>query len=158
MPGRERCLVAHPINPPYLLPAVEVVPALWTDLATLARARETFESIGMVPMAMTRELDGFVLNHLQSAFVYEAFRLVAEGYVTAKDLDRAVANGLGPRWSFMGPFETADLNAPGGIRQYVERSALMCARIVSSQTATCDWGAALDGGIEAEGAASLPRG
>jgi 3-hydroxyacyl-CoA dehydrogenase len=158
VPGRGRCLVAHPINPPYLLPAVELVPAPWTDAATLARARETFESIGMVPMAMTRELDGFVLNRLQSAFVYEAFRLVAEGYVTAADLDRAVANGLGPRWSFMGPFETADLNAPGGIRQYVERYAPLCARIVASQTAACDWAAALDGGIEAERAAALPRG
>ncbi len=157
VPGRERCLVAHPINPPYLLPAVELVPAPWTDPAIVARARATMESIGMVPMAMTREADGFVLNRLQSAFVYEAFRLVAEGYVTAQDLDRAVANGLGPRWSFMGPFETIDLNAPGGIRQYVERYAPLCARIVASQTTPCDWPAALDGGIEAERAAALPR-
>lgn len=157
VPGRERCLVAHPINPPYLLPAVELVPAPWTDPAIVARARAIMESIGMVPMVMIREADGFVLNRLQSAFVYEAFRLVAEGYVTAQDLDRAVANGLGPRWSFMGPFETIDLNAPGGIRQYVERYAPLCARIVASQTAPCDWQAALDGGIEAERAAALPR-
>ncbi len=157
VPGRERCLVAHPINPPYLLPAVELVPAPWTDPAIVARARAIMESIGMVPMAMIREADGFVLNRLQSAFVYEAFRLVAEGYVTAQDLDRAVANGLGPRWSFMGPFETIDLNAPGGIRQYVERYAPLCARIVASQTTPCDWRAALDGGIEAERAAALPR-
>ncbi len=157
VPGRERCLVAHPINPPHLLPAVELVPAPWTDPAVVARARAIMESIGMVPMAMTRELDGFVLNRLQSAFVYEAFRLVAEGYVTAADLDRAVANGLGPRWSFMGPFETSDLNAPAGIRQFVERYAPLCARIVATQTAACDWGAALDGGIEAERAAALPR-
>jgi 3-hydroxyacyl-CoA dehydrogenase len=157
VPGRHRCLVAHPINPPYLLPAVELVPAPWTDPATVERAREVLQSIGMVPMAMTRELDGFVLNRLQSAFVYEAFRLVAEGYVTAEDLDRAVANGLGPRWSFMGPFETIDLNAPGGIRQYVERYGPLCARIVASQTTRCDWQAALDGGIEAERTAALPR-
>ena len=155
--GRERCLVAHPINPPYLLPAVELVPAPWTDPAVMAKARENLESVGMVAMAMTRELDGFVLNRLQSAFVYEAFRLVAQGYVSAADLDRAVHNGLGPRWSFMGPFETIDLNAPGGIAQYVERYAPLCERLVESQREPCDWQAALDGGIQAERDADLPR-
>jgi 3-hydroxyacyl-CoA dehydrogenase len=155
--GRERCLVAHPINPPYLLPAVELVPAPWTDPAVMARAKANLESVGMVAMTMTRELDGFVLNRLQSAFVYEAFRLVAQGYVSAADLDRAVHNGLGPRWSFMGPFETIDLNAPGGIAQYVERYAPLCERLVESQTAPCDWRKALDGGIQAERDAELPR-
>ena len=156
--GRERCLVAHPINPPYLLPAVELVPAPWTDPAVMAKAKANLESVGMVAMTMTRELDGFVLNRLQAAFVYEAFRLVDQGYVSAADLDRAVHNGLGPRWSFMGPFETIDLNAPGGIAQYVERYAPLCERLVESQTASCDWQAALDEGIQAERDAELPRG
>lgn len=156
--GRERCLVAHPINPPYLLPAVELVPAPWTDAGVMAKAKANLESVGMVAMTMTRELDGFVLNRLQSAFVYEAFRLVAQGYVSAADLDRAVHNGLGPRWSFMGPFETIDLNAPDGIAQYVERYGPLCERLVESQRAPCDWQAALDGGIQAERDADLPRG
>lgn len=156
--GRERCLVAHPINPPYLLPAAELVPAPWTGADAMAKARTNLESVGMVAMTMTRELDGFVLNRLQAAFVYEAFRLVDQGYVSAADLDRAVHNGLGPRWSFMGPFETIDLNAPGGIAQYVERYAPLCARLVESQTDPCDWQAALDGGIQAEREAELDRG
>ncbi|MHA1154215.1 MAG: 3-hydroxyacyl-CoA dehydrogenase NAD-binding domain-containing protein, partial [Alphaproteobacteria bacterium] len=155
--GRERCLVAHPINPPYLLPAVELVPAPWTDAGVMAKAKANLESVGMVAMTMTRELDGFVLNRLQSAFVYEAFRLVSQGYVTAADLDRAVHNGLGPRWSFMGPFETIDLNAPSGIAQYVERYAPLSERLVESQTEPCDWQAALDGGIQAERDNELPR-
>jgi len=157
VPGRERCLVAHPINPPYLLPAAELVPAPWTGADAMAKARANLESVGMVAMTMTRELDGFVLNRLQAAFVYEAFRLVDQGYVSAADLDRAVHNGLGPRWSFMGPFETIDLNAPGGIAQYVERYAPLCQRLVESQTDSCDWQAALDGGIQAERDAELGR-
>ncbi len=156
-PGRHRCLVAHPINPPYLLPAVELVPAPWTDPAVVERARELLERIGQAPVVMTREIDGFVLNRLQGAFLHEAFRLVAGGYVSARDLDRAVSAGLGPRWSFMGPFETIDLNAPGGIRQYVERYGPLYAHLARSQREPCDWQAALDAGIEAERTAALPR-
>ncbi|MFQ5775547.1 MAG: 3-hydroxyacyl-CoA dehydrogenase [Kiloniellaceae bacterium] len=156
-PGRHRCLVAHPINPPYLLPAVEVVPAVWTDPSIVERARALLESVGQVPIVMTREIDGFVLNRLQGALLHEAFRLVAGGYVSARDLDRAVVGGLGPRWSFMGPFETIDLNAPGGIRQYVERYGALYARLAETQTEPCDWPAALDAGIEAERAAALAR-
>lgn len=157
VPGRGRCLVAHPINPPSLLPAVEIVPAPWTEPEFVERARAVLESVGMAPVVMTREIDGFVLNRLQSAFLHEAFRLVAEGYVSAVDLDRAVSDGLGPRWSFMGPFETIDLNAAGGIRQYVERYGPLYARLAASQKEPCDWLAALADGIEEERAAVLPR-
>ena len=156
-PGRERCLVAHPINPPYLLPAVELVPAPWTDPAVMAKAKANLESVGMVAMTMTRELDGFVLNRLQSAFLHEAFRLVAQGYVSAADLDRAVHNGLGPRWSFMGPFETIDLNAPGGIAQYVERYGPLYELLAETQKEPCDWPKALAGGIQAERERELAR-
>ncbi len=155
--GRERCLVAHPINPPYLLPAVELVPAPWTDAAVMAKAKANLESIGMVAMTMTRELDGFVLNRLQGAFLHEAFRLVAQGYVSAADLDRAVHNGLGPRWSFMGPFETIDLNAPDGIAQYVERYGPLYQLMAETQKAPCDWRAALANGIQAGRDSELPR-
>ncbi len=82
---------------------------------------------------------------------------MGEGYASAEDVDIGVRDGLGLRWSFMGPFETIDLNAPDGIRQYAERYGPLCARIVASQTASCDWLAALDQGIEAERTAVLPR-
>ncbi|WP_419895975.1 3-hydroxyacyl-CoA dehydrogenase [Roseomonas sp. USHLN139] len=121
LPGRHRCLVAHPVNPPHLIPLVELSGADWTAPETIARAREIYASIGQVPIAVLKEVEGFVLNRLQGALLAEAFRLVSEGYVTPQDLDHTVKDGLGLRWSFMGPFETIELNAPGGIADYCAR-------------------------------------
>jgi 3-hydroxyacyl-CoA dehydrogenase len=119
--GRARCLVAHPVNPPHLAPVVEICGAPWTSAQTRSRALEVFRSIGQVPIDVKREIDGFVLNRLQAALLTEAFRLVQEGYVSPQDLDHTVSDGLGLRWSFMGPFETIELNAPGGIADYCRR-------------------------------------
>ncbi len=119
--GRARCLVAHPVNPPHLVPIVELCPAPWTSAETMTRARQIYEEIGQVPITMTREVEGFILNRLQGALLAEAFRLVEDGYVSAEDLDKTIKDGLGLRWSFMGPFETIDLNAPGGIADYCAR-------------------------------------
>ncbi|MFC7555044.1 3-hydroxyacyl-CoA dehydrogenase family protein [Pseudoroseomonas wenyumeiae] len=74
-----------------------------------------------MPIAVLKEVEGFILNRLQGALLAEAFRLVSEGYVTPQDLDHTVKDGLGLRWSFMGPFETIELNAPGGIPDYCAR-------------------------------------
>jgi L-gulonate 3-dehydrogenase len=121
--GRARCLVAHPVNPPHLIPVVELVGAPWTDPKTVSRAGEIYEQIGQVPIVVRREIDGFILNRLQGALLAEAFRLVGEGYVSPQDLDKTVKDGLGLRWSFLGPFETIELNAPGGIADYCARYA-----------------------------------
>ena len=121
LPGRARCLVAHPVNPPYLVPLVEVCPAPWTAPATVERARALLACAGMVAATVRREVPGFVLNRLQVALVAEAFRLVEDGVVSPDDLDATVKHGLGLRWSFMGPFETIDLNAPGGLADYCAR-------------------------------------
>ncbi|WP_293854677.1 3-hydroxyacyl-CoA dehydrogenase [uncultured Alsobacter sp.] len=119
--GRARCLVSHPVNPPHLVPIVELCGAPWTAPETMERARAVFEAIGQVPITVRREVDGFILNRLQGALLAEAFRLVGEGYVSAQDLDHTIKNGLGLRWSFMGPFETVELNAPGGFADYCTR-------------------------------------
>ena len=119
--GRARCIVAHPVNPPHLAPVVELCGAPWTSEATKARAREVMQQIGQVPIDVRREIDGFVLNRLQVALLTEAFRLVQEGVVSPQDLDHTICDGLGLRWAFMGPFETIELNAPGGIADYCER-------------------------------------
>ena len=119
--GRARCLVAHPINPPYLVPALELVPAPWTSTETMAAAETVMRGIGQAPIVMKRELDGFVMNRLQGALLDEAFRLVADGYCSVEDVDVGVRDGLALRWAFIGPFETIDLNAPGGVRDYVGR-------------------------------------
>ncbi len=119
--GRARCLIGHPVNPPHLVPLVELCGAPWTAPETIARAREVYRGIGQVPVTVNKEINGFVLNRLQGALLAEAFRLVGEGYVSAEDLDHTVKDGLGLRWSFLGPFETIELNAPGGIPDYCAR-------------------------------------
>jgi 3-hydroxyacyl-CoA dehydrogenase len=119
--GRARCLVAHPVNPPHLVPIVELLGAPWTAPETIARAKEVYESIKQVPIVVRREIEGFILNRLQGALLAEAFRLVEEGYVSPQDLDKTIKDGLGLRWSFMGPFATIELNAPGGIADYCAR-------------------------------------
>ena len=119
--GRARCIVAHPVNPPHLAPVVELCGAPWSSAETKARAAAVMTAVGQVPIDVKREIDGFVLNRLQIALLTEAFRLVQDGVVSSQDLDRTICDGLGLRWAFMGPFETIELNAPGGIADYCER-------------------------------------
>ena len=121
LPGRARCLVGHPVNPPHLIPLVELCGAPWTAPAALDRAAEVYRAIGQVPVLVRQEVEGFVLNRLQGALLAEAFRLVGDGVISAEDLDRTVSDGLGLRWSFLGPFATIELNAPGGIPDYCAR-------------------------------------
>ncbi len=119
--GADRCVVAHPINPPYIIPATEVVPAPWTRPDVVQRTADIMREIGHAPIVMGKELDGFLINRLQGALLHEAFRLVAGGYAGVEDIDICLRDGLALRWSFMGPFETIDLNAPAGVRDYVAR-------------------------------------
>ena len=154
--GRARCLVVHPINPPYLVPAVEVVPAPWTDPAVVARTRDFLIAAGHAPIVMKKELDGFVMNRLQGALLQEAFRLVEDGYASVEDVDIGIRDGLALRWSFMGPFETIDLNAPGGVRDYVERYEPLYARMNATQQHMADWKGELLDRIEADRRKKLP--
>ena len=119
--GRYRCLVAHPVNPPHLIPLVELVGAPWTAPEIVAKAKAIYQAVGQAPIIVKREIEGFILNRLQAVLLSEAFRLVEDGYVTPQDLDKTLKDGLGLRWSFMGPFETIELNAPGGIPDYCWR-------------------------------------
>jgi L-gulonate 3-dehydrogenase len=157
LPGRRRCLVVHPINPPYLIPATELVPAPWTAPETVERAREVMLAIGQSPIAMARELDCFVVNRLQGALLEEAFRLVDDGFCGAEDVDRALRDGLALRWSLIGPFETIDLNAPRGIRDYVARYEGMYAGIHEDQKRRVDWSGPVMDRIETERRARLPE-
>ncbi|WP_163559862.1 3-hydroxyacyl-CoA dehydrogenase [Halomonas sp. NO4] len=117
----ERCLVAHPVNPPYLIPLVEVAPAPATSEAAVNRTMRLMEQARQAPILVRKEIQGFILNRLQGALLNEALRLFRDGYVSAEDLDKTVKHGLGLRWSFMGPFETIDLNAPSGVVDYGQR-------------------------------------
>ena len=142
LPGRARCLVAHPVNPPHLVPVVELCGAPWTDAATIARARDVMTSIGQVPVTVRREIDGFILNRLQGALLSEALRLVGEGYVSPQDLDKTVQDGLGLRWSFIGPFATIELNAPGGVADYCARYAGFYRKLAEDSASPDVWNAA----------------
>jgi 3-hydroxyacyl-CoA dehydrogenase len=148
--GRSRCIVAHPVNPPYLIPLVEIVPAPFTDAAIVEQTRDLLEKAGQVPIVLQKEIDGFVLNRLQGALLHEAFRLVEDGVATAEDVDKTVRDGLGLRWSFMGPFETIDLNAPEGIADYVRRLGGMYLDFAIERGAPKPWGPDLVERIEAE--------
>jgi 3-hydroxyacyl-CoA dehydrogenase len=119
--GRHRCIVAHPANPPHVVPIVEISPAPWTSPEVVARTRALHDKIGQVAVTVKKEVAGFVLNRLQAAVLLEAWRLVKEDYVSVEDVDKCFKDGLGLRWALMGPFETIDLNAPGGIADYAQR-------------------------------------
>ena len=152
--GRARCLVAHPVNPPYLIPLVELCPAPWTDAAVVARTRDLMTRAGQVPATVNKEMDGFALNRLQGALLAEAFRLVADDVISPADLDALVKHGLGLRWSFMGPLETIDLNAPGGLADYCERYGPLYANATTDDAARM--GRALVGKLQAARRAELP--
>jgi len=139
LPGARRCLVVHPINPPYLVPAVEVVPSPWTDPEVVACTADFMRKAGQAPIVMKREIDGFVMNRMQGALLEEAFRMVADGYASVEDIDIGLREGLALRWSFMGPFETIDLNAPGGVGDYVRRYQQIYERLFPSMQRRVDW-------------------
>ena len=153
--GRARCLVAHPVNPPYLIPLVELCPAPWTDPAVVSRTRALMTSAGQVPATVNKEMDGFALNRLQGALLAEAFRLIADDVISPADVDALVKHGLGLRWSFMGPLETIDLNAPGGLADYCERYGPLYAELQKQMTPRV-WDAALIDQLHSARRAELP--
>ncbi|PWC29214.1 3-hydroxyacyl-CoA dehydrogenase [Teichococcus aestuarii] len=156
LPKRERFLVAHPVNPPHLIPLVELVPAPWTDPAILPVLRAAMEGWGQAPIEVKGEVEGFILNRLQGALLNEAWALYEAGLASAADIDRTVSQGLGLRWAFMGPFETIDLNAPGGIADYSARLAPLYHSIALSRRDPQPWSAGAIKAAEAELRQALP--
>ena len=148
--GRERCLVSHPINPPHLVPLVELVPAPWTAPDVVDRTEALMRQVGQVPIRLNCEIAGFVVNRLQSAVLGEAFRLVEDGICTAADVDAAISDGLGLRWFFMGPFETIDLNAQGGVADYCQKLGPMYYDLAKEQADPRPWSADLVAAIEVQ--------
>ena len=146
--GKYRCLVAHPINPPHLIPAVEIVPAPFTSEDITQSVTEIMISIDKEPLEVKKEIPGFVVNRLQGALLCEAFNLVKEGIASAEDIDKAISEGLGLRWSFMGPFQTIHLNAPEGIAGYVKRYEKMYKEMYNNHD--IEWASVLKLGLEEE--------
>jgi 3-hydroxyacyl-CoA dehydrogenase len=121
--GSARMLVAHPLNPPHLVPAVELCPSPETAPATIERAKVFMAACGQSPLVMTDERKGFVMNRLQIALVREAWHLVAQGVCSPQDVDIAVRDGLARRWSVIGPFETFQLTTRKGYAQMLKTYA-----------------------------------
>jgi L-gulonate 3-dehydrogenase len=118
LPGRERCIVVHPVNPPHLAPAVEIVPGKDTSRKVLETTCSFVRSLGQTPVMMNRYVNGFIINRLQAALLGEAISLVADGVADADAVDACIRDGLGLRWALMGPFAVATTNADGGVRDY----------------------------------------
>jgi 3-hydroxyacyl-CoA dehydrogenase len=116
-----RCLVVHPGNPPYLISVAEVVPADFTSNESVEVCKKILIKVGIIPIQVNNEPQGFVFNRLQGAILREAYCLVRDGVISPTDLDLIVTEGLGKRWSIVGPFATSALNVRGGIKAHVAR-------------------------------------
>lgn len=145
-----RVLIVHPVNPPYLVPVVELVPSPETSPATVEFADALMQAVGQTVVHVRKEVEGFVLNRLQAVLLREAWALVQEGVASCEDIDKTVRDGLGWRWSFMGPFETIDLNAPGGVADYAARLGPLYQRIAASRQHEQPWDEALIKEVETQ--------
>ena len=137
--GQHRCIIAHPANPPHLIPCVEICPGENTSNKTIEKTKEIFTASGASIVNVKKEIDGFILNRLQGALLNEAMRLYSDGYASSDEIDATIRDGLGLRWAFMGPFETIDLNAPGGIKDYISRYGPIFVEMAKNQTKIPDW-------------------
>ena len=117
----ERCLIAHPFNPPHLIPLVELVPGRQTPFETLERAKEFYLAVDKVPVLLRKEVTGHIVNRLAGALWREAIALAVEGVASVEDLDRAIYAGPGLRWALMGQhllFHMA--GGPGGMENFLK--------------------------------------
>tara|TARA_A100001011_G_scaffold400364_1_gene514392 strand:- start:3109 stop:4047 length:939 start_codon:yes stop_codon:yes gene_type:complete len=117
-----RTVIAHPFNPVYMLPGVEIVPGKKTDRKFLKKANKFYKSVSMNPIMIKKELPGYLSDRLQEALWREALHIVNEGYASTKDLDRAIEDGPGMRWSLMGTFLTFHLaGGKAGMKHMLEQ-------------------------------------
>jgi 3-hydroxyacyl-CoA dehydrogenase len=117
----ERFLVVHPLTPPHLLPITELCAAPQTSDAVVSAARDFMLAVGQHPVILQSEIAGFALNRILGAIVNECFALVRDGVLDPQDVDPLITEGFGLRWGIIGPLAAMDLNAPGGIGEYLKR-------------------------------------
>ena len=118
----DRCLVTHPLNPPELIPLVEIVPETRTSAASITRAVEYLRALGRFPIVLKKAIPGYVVGRVAAAVWRECIDLVLQGVISVDDLDRAVSLGPGIGWAAAGPHLTYHLaSGEGGIRIFVQR-------------------------------------
>lgn len=152
----ERALVVHPVNPPSLIPLVELCGTGQTSPQTIDAARQLMRDAGMRPIVLKKEIDGFILNRLQFTLVAEALHLVGEGYCTPEDIDAVLTDGLALRWASIGPFETAHLNAPDGLQGFVDRLGPMMRQLGAAARTDYPWTAEQIASAHAEVTRRIP--
>ena len=118
----KRGIIGHPFNPVYILPALEIVPGKKTSKAILTKANRFYKSISMKPIMVKHELPGYLSDRLQEALWREGLHIINEGYASTEDLDRAIEDGPGLRWSLMGTFLTFHLaGGKSGMKHMLEQ-------------------------------------
>lgn len=118
--GPHRLFVAHPFNPVYLLPLVEIVGGEQTALGTIDAAMALYKDLGMHPLHVRVEIDAFIADRLLEAVWREALWLVNDGVATTEEIDDAIRYGFGLRWAQMGLFETYRIaGGTGGMRHFI---------------------------------------
>jgi 3-hydroxyacyl-CoA dehydrogenase len=121
VPGIDRCLTAHPFNPPHIVPIVEVMATEQTDPSVTTRTVDFLKRVGQKPVVMNYFLPGYLINRIQAAVVREAIHLVTRGAASVEDVDTLMSHGLGLRWALFGSFGINHTNADGGVREYYSR-------------------------------------
>ena len=118
-PGR--CLIAHPFNPPHLIPLVELVPGDGTDEQTISKMKNFYEELGKVPVVLKKAVPGHIANRLAMALWREAVDIVVQGIASVEDVDKAVSAGPGLRWAVMGPHMVYGLGGgEGGMDHFID--------------------------------------
>ncbi|XP_043104336.1 lambda-crystallin homolog isoform X2 [Puntigrus tetrazona] len=130
--NRTRCIISHPVNPPYYVRLVELVPHPETLPAVMDVAYSLMTEVGQAPVRLRKEIDGFALNRVQYAIIAESWRLVQDGVISVKDIDLVMSEGLGMRYAFIGPIETMHLNAPEGMEDYLQRYSEGIKRVLNT--------------------------
>lgn len=123
LPGASRCIMAHPCNPPHIVPVVEILANKKTTPAVTKATIDFMAQVGQKPVVLNWYVNGFLLNRIQAAVVREAFLLVESGVADAEAVDSCIKDGLALRWAFIGNFGANHLNADDGIRAYFARYA-----------------------------------
>ncbi|XP_057192870.1 lambda-crystallin homolog [Triplophysa rosa] len=136
--NQTRCIISHPVNPPYYVRLVELVPHPKTLDTVMDAAYSLMTDVGQAPVRLRKEIDGFALNRVQYAIIAESWRLVQDGVISVEDIDLVMSEGLGMRYAFIGPIETMHLNAPEGklrlkgIEDYLQRYSEGIKRVLNT--------------------------
>ncbi|XP_041350931.1 lambda-crystallin homolog [Gigantopelta aegis] len=110
---KENFVVVHSLKPTLLIKSTEVVPSPWTNTNTLKRLTKILEGLGLLPIVLLKEIDGYTMNRIHYCLMAECYHLVKGGYCDAVDVDTAMQEGLGQWYPFLGLFEIEHLNADG---------------------------------------------